>query len=146
MRAREMSFLVSQLVWGASNAKGNTRLVMLALADRSDDTGYSFPGLADIAKRTKISRRTIQNHLPVLRDKLQELRIKRTGRGNKYFIDVQKLRLRSEELAHQKRNKCGADVQQSSHQKCKQLRTNSQGTVSKPSINRGRRAEDLGWK
>lgn len=47
-------------VWEYSETEGSERLVMLALADFCDDEGFCFPGITRIAKKCRISERTVQ--------------------------------------------------------------------------------------
>lgn len=54
-----MSVAVSSWVWEHSQARGNARLVLLAIADCADDTGANaYPSLNTIADKAKVSRRT----------------------------------------------------------------------------------------
>lgn len=54
-----MSVAVSNWVWEHSEARGNARLVLLAIADCADDTGgNSWPSLTSIAAKARVSRRT----------------------------------------------------------------------------------------
>lgn len=54
-----MSVYVSSWVWEHSNATGNARLVLLAIADCADDSGANaWPSLQSIARKAKVSRRT----------------------------------------------------------------------------------------
>ena len=45
------------------------KLILLAIADHADDTGYAWPGINGVAEKCGLSRRTIQRHLNVLTDK-----------------------------------------------------------------------------
>jgi hypothetical protein len=55
-----MSVKISAQVWEWSQANGTDRLVMLALADFCDDDGVCFPGVARVAKKCRISERSVQ--------------------------------------------------------------------------------------
>lgn len=44
-------------VFETSGISGGARLIMLALADRANDDGEAWPGIADIAKRAELSER-----------------------------------------------------------------------------------------
>ncbi len=45
------------LVWGHAEAEGNALLVLLALADFSDDGGRCWPSMATIARKARVSTR-----------------------------------------------------------------------------------------
>ena len=45
------------------------KLILLAIADHADDTGYAWPGIKGVAEKCGLSRRTVQRHLNVLIDK-----------------------------------------------------------------------------
>jgi Helix-turn-helix domain len=46
-----------------AKCKGNTRLVLLSLADRADLTGFCWPGYEDIMRRANCSRAVVANAL-----------------------------------------------------------------------------------
>jgi len=46
-----------------------SKLILLAIADHADDTGYAWPGIKGVAEKCGLSRRTIQRNLNVLTDK-----------------------------------------------------------------------------
>ena len=47
-------------VWKSAPYKGQTLLALLALADWADDEGYCFPGIRQIAKKSRQSERNAQ--------------------------------------------------------------------------------------
>jgi hypothetical protein len=53
-------------VWRESQAEHSDLLIMLALADFMDDHGQAWPSLETIAKKARISRRTVLDRLPLL--------------------------------------------------------------------------------
>ena len=55
------------------------KLVLLALADRADDSGHCFPGLETLSEKTSMSRRGIQKVLA----KLEERKL--IARGRRYI-------------------------------------------------------------
>ena len=89
-----MSLKQMTKVWEWSDSEGTSLLVMLALADHADDDGYCFPGIARIARKCRVSERSVQRHLRDL-EKIGELVIEE-GRGivtqggctNRYRITV----------------------------------------------------------
>ena len=45
------------------------KLILLAIADHADDTGFAWPGINGVAEKCGLSRRTIQRHMNYLTDK-----------------------------------------------------------------------------
>lgn len=77
---------ISSWAWKNSRAAGATLLVLLALADISDDDGHSYPGIPHLARKTRLSTRTVRRQLSSL-EELGELRVDRhVGRPNVYEI------------------------------------------------------------
>lgn len=78
-----MCIYTSQAVWQKSISKGGARLVLLCIADHTNDKGLSWPSTGTIAREANISERQITRALAEL-DKLGELEIvqKGDGRGN----------------------------------------------------------------
>lgn len=74
-----MSIKQMAKVWEWSKAEGAALLVMLALADHADDDGYCFPGVERVAKKCRISSRSVQRHVKDLGE-IGELKVE-TGRG-----------------------------------------------------------------
>lgn len=58
-----MSIKVMSKVFEWSEAEGTDRLVMLALADFCDDDHVCFPGIARVAKKCRVSERTVQRSM-----------------------------------------------------------------------------------
>lgn len=89
-----MSIYVSSLVWKFSKSDGSTLLTALAIADFCDDDGRAFPAVATLAKKARISDRSVQYALQSLRE-LGELQIE-VGTGphgcNTYFVVTKNLR------------------------------------------------------
>lgn len=81
-------------VWEWSRSSGNDRMVLLAIADHANDDDECFPGVARIAKKSRISERTVQRCFKNL-EKLGELIIKegegfstKGGKTNLFIITV----------------------------------------------------------
>ena len=92
-----MSVHVSDLVWRCSKHSGTELLMLLALADWSDDKGYSFPSIAVLATKCRMSPRNAGYLLKALLDS-GELEVKMNagfkgphGSTNLYRIAVKKL-------------------------------------------------------
>lgn len=59
-----MSIRVQSEVWEHSKQKGGALLVLLALADNADNsTHHAWPSVADLARRSRMSRRQVQTVL-----------------------------------------------------------------------------------
>jgi predicted ArsR family transcriptional regulator len=68
-------------VWEHSDAEGTARLVLLALADHADDeTRASWPSVAHIARKTRVSPATARRQLHALQE-LGEIRIQQNAGG-----------------------------------------------------------------
>ena len=61
-----MSVRVSTWVWHETTAKGNDRLMLLALADNANDDGWCWPGVAQLVDKTMLGRSTVIRRLDVL--------------------------------------------------------------------------------
>lgn len=87
-----MSVKVMTRVWDTSEQAGSDLLLLLALADRADDDGICWPGIANLAQKTRSSERQTKRNISKLEDR-GELYIsyqsgKAGGRGvtNRYFV------------------------------------------------------------
>ncbi len=89
-----MSIKQMTTVWEHSRAEGVVLLVLLSLADHADDDGYCYPGIARLAKKCRISDRSVQRHIRTLQE-MNELSISE-GKGvpvnggstNRYRVNV----------------------------------------------------------
>jgi len=61
-----MSVKAMAWVFERSQSQGSDRLVLLALADRADESGHCWPGITEIAKKAKVSERTVQRSISAL--------------------------------------------------------------------------------
>lgn len=62
-----MSVRVMSWVWEHSDSEGIDRLVLLALADQArDDGGNAYPSIALLARKAKVSTRTVQRSIRAL--------------------------------------------------------------------------------
>jgi len=91
-------------VFYGSEATGNDRMVLLAIADEAHDNGAgAYPSIKRIALKTKLTERSVQRCLRSL-EVLEELiiiRPKKQGRGhhNTYCVPVENLIRRATEVA-----------------------------------------------
>lgn len=76
-------------VWEFSEAVGNDRLVLLAIADRANDDGAdAWPNQEELSSKTRLSRRTVQRCILSL-EQLGELVVSReVGNTNRYTIPI----------------------------------------------------------
>lgn len=58
-----MSITCMNRVWACPTQSGTKKLLLLALADRADDDGFCWPGVASLAQRTGVSERQVQRML-----------------------------------------------------------------------------------
>ena len=83
-----MSIATSNRVWTLSPQSGSALIVLLALADRSDDDGYCWPGMEDIATRARIDKRQAQRIIAKIEED-GELYVDRSygrGRTSQYIV------------------------------------------------------------
>lgn len=64
-----MSLKAMVWVWEQQGLAAPTKLVLLALADNSDDQGVCWPGSRYIAEKTGLSRATIWRHIKLLEER-----------------------------------------------------------------------------
>lgn len=89
-----MSIKVQSWVYQDSEARGNERLVLLAIADEANDDGTNaYPGIATIAHKARLNERTTMRCLDRLEEagRLKVVRPERKGRGysNTYVVVMQ---------------------------------------------------------
>jgi hypothetical protein len=86
-----MSVKVMARVWAHSQRKDGELLVMLALADFSNDAGESWPSIPILAQKARLSERQTRKVLAKLEEAGEIRRTKSTGgrnRRNHYFINL----------------------------------------------------------
>jgi hypothetical protein len=87
-----MSIQVMTKVWAQSQVSGSELLLLLAIADFSDDQGHAFPSVGTLAHKIRMSARNTQYLLQKL-EAAGELEITRNaGRGGSNLYRVQTLR------------------------------------------------------
>lgn len=77
-----MSIKIMTWVWEHSQSGGNSRLVLLSMADNANDTGLCWPSLDGIATRARVSVDTVRRAIRHLVD-LGELVIEEQGSGRR---------------------------------------------------------------
>jgi hypothetical protein len=86
-----MSVRVMARVWAHSQRKDGELLVMLALADFSNDAGESWPSIPILAQKARLTERQTRRVLTKLEEAGEVRRIVSNGgrnRRNHYFITV----------------------------------------------------------
>lgn len=83
-----MSTRISAKVWQDSSSSGTTLLVLLSLADQSNDDGVCWPSVPNLAQRCRISARTVQRALTELELIGEIVREERSGTSSKYHITI----------------------------------------------------------
>lgn len=88
-----MSIAISKLVWENGPENPADTLMMLALAEHADHTGYCWPGVEALARKCRVSRRTAQRTLRKLEaDGWMRVVVRGRGRlSNRYQINVPNL-------------------------------------------------------
>lgn len=81
-----MSVHVSSCVWKHAPAKGNVLLVLLALADTAQDDGTCWPGYEFIARKTRLSKRTVMRCVDRLEEDGVVVKVVRPNTSNLYTI------------------------------------------------------------
>lgn len=86
-----MSIQQMSEVFDDTTLKGNEKLLMLALADNSNDSGVSFPSWEKLLHKTSMSKGALSKWLKVLEDKNKLFRVARTRQNgsktsNKFII------------------------------------------------------------
>ena len=86
-----MSLRTMDRVWTHSRESGARLLLLLALADRADDDGFCWPGIDELARRARISRRQAQRVLVSLEESGEVYIVRGVGgRGHtpRYVVTV----------------------------------------------------------
>lgn len=85
-----MSIAVMSRVWKHSKAQGGELLVMLALADFSDEEGKSYPSVATLAEKARLSDRQVRRIIGRLEKEIGEIRRNKSNgrRSHTYLIII----------------------------------------------------------
>jgi hypothetical protein len=92
-----MSVKISSMVWDAPELTPSEKLVLLALADHSNDEGMSYPGKASLARKTSLCKRTVDAVVAKLAERgLLDVLVaqganRHGGISNRYLIKTAKL-------------------------------------------------------
>lgn len=81
-----MSSSILHNVWTKSKSKGGPRLLLVCMADASDNLGFCNPSMGELAYRTKLTRRHIVNIIQELETQNELFVWRKRGKGNRYVI------------------------------------------------------------
>lgn len=104
-----MSVKVMSYVWDIPSFKGSDKLVMLCLADHSDDQGLCWPSIDTISRKSGVSVTTVKTTLTKLEKarwiaKKNRFKTAETGRlvraSNQYQLNVFQLKKEADEQAN----------------------------------------------
>lgn len=82
-----MSIRVMSRVWEKSTQKGSALLLLLAIADHAADDGYCWPGIPVLAKKIRMSERSVMRLVKQIEED-GELYVIRSNRNNRYVVTV----------------------------------------------------------
>lgn len=85
-----MAIKVMTRVWDTSKSKGNDRLLLLAIADHTDDDGICWPSIPRLAEKTNVLERQVMRNIAHL-EKIGELYVEHNRgrhRNNRYLVTV----------------------------------------------------------
>ncbi len=83
-----MSVHISSLVWKDKGTTGNTRMLLLALADMANDEGICWPSVSTLRSRLNLGTdRAIQQILSNLESNGYIVKQQRSGHSNVYKIN-----------------------------------------------------------
>lgn len=85
-----MSIRVMSKVWDESKAKGTDLLLLLAISDNANDSGFAFPGLETLMKKTRLSRPVVMLHIDNLVASKELYLHAMQGRVHQYLVLVGK--------------------------------------------------------
>lgn len=83
-----MSIRVMTRVWDTAQASGGALLVLLALADNADESGYCWPDPGEVARRARLSERQVHTVLKTLAAAGEIAYVTRRGRSSRSWYVV----------------------------------------------------------
>jgi hypothetical protein len=81
-----MSIKLMTAVWAREDLTSTQKLVLLALADWSNDEGLSWPSIDQLMKKSSLKKRAVQITIRSLEESGFVRREEVTGKGNRYWI------------------------------------------------------------
>lgn len=83
-----MSVKIMSRVWEGSKQKGSALLLLLAIADNADDTGYCWPGIDYLARKIRMTKQSVVNITKQLEESGELYTHHSRRAGNKYLVVV----------------------------------------------------------
>lgn len=83
-----MSIKCLSRVWEYSTMKGSALLLLLAIADNAADYGYAYPGIENIAHKTRLSERQVMRLVQLCEDAGELYVDRRKNKVNRYVVNV----------------------------------------------------------
>lgn len=83
-----MSIRTLSRVWDYSQHEGSALLIMLALADYANDGGYCFPSIPALARKARVSERTVMRLLKEIEESGEVTILHKRNSGNRYWLNV----------------------------------------------------------
>lgn len=83
-----MSIKLMTAVWAREDLTSTQKLVLLALADWSNDEGLSWPSIDQLMKKSSLKKRAVQITIRSLEESGFVRREEVTGKGNRYWITL----------------------------------------------------------
>lgn len=83
-----MSIRLMTAVWARDDLTSTQKLVLLALADWSNDEGLSWPSIEQLIKKSSLKRRAVQITIRSLEEGGFIRREEAIGKGNRYWISI----------------------------------------------------------
>jgi len=74
-------------IWQSSRRKGSELLLLLAIADNANDSGYAYPGIEYLARKSRLSERQVRRIIQSLEES-GELSVDRNHKNNRYQINL----------------------------------------------------------
>lgn len=129
-----MSIKIMSHVWESAPASGSDLLVLLSLADHCNDLGECYPSIARIAKKCRLSERSVQYALKYLQDENLLSVQKNVGRNNTnvFTVIVQNMHRLGDEKVQSLQGANLAPVQSETPKRCKTRQKKVQPIAPKP--------------
>ncbi|NLF00907.1 MAG: helix-turn-helix domain-containing protein [Anaerolineales bacterium] len=83
-----MAIRVMTWVWENADAKGSELLLLLALADNAAEDGFCWPSLDSLARKVRMSRRSVMRLVESLERRGELTVIRSEGRNNRYVVNA----------------------------------------------------------
>lgn len=143
-----MSIKIMSQVWESAQVSGSDLLVLLSLADHCNDLGECYPSIARLAKKCRLSERSVQYALKYLQGESLLSIQKNAGRNNTnvFTVMVQNMHRLGEEKVQDLQGAKSAPpiekVQSTISKGCKVRQKGVQPIAPKPSLTKNKNLPD----